>query len=162
VCTMSSRCECYRRQVYYSSTVLMGSAPSQKAVSTIQEMQSFVISPGFLVRYLSALSNIQSYAGVLVLISLGLIFWAGPRYGNKTMLVYLSVCSLIGSLSVVATQGLGTDFLDRADNRRCNRSPSSRKATIQSVVLVCLVSICRLYTPYGNHLPQCTTHIQLH
>lgn len=30
---------------------------------------------------------------------------------EQTMLVYLSICSLIGSLSVVATQGLGILFL---------------------------------------------------
>jgi len=56
------------------ASVIVVNAPSQKAVSTIQEMQGFVISPGFL-----------SYAGVLILISLGLIFWAGPRYGNKVI-----------------------------------------------------------------------------
>ncbi|KAK3826635.1 MAG: magnesium transporter NIPA-domain-containing protein [Linnemannia elongata] len=30
-----------------------------------------------------------------------------PKYGKKHMLVYITICSLIGSLSVVATQGLG-------------------------------------------------------
>ncbi|CAG8561527.1 9735_t:CDS:2 [Cetraspora pellucida] len=38
-----------------------------------------------------------------------IIIWrVAPKYGTKNMLVYIGVCSMIGSLSVVTTQGLGT------------------------------------------------------
>jgi hypothetical protein len=44
----------------------------------------------------------------LVIVSSLLIIWkVAPKYGKKHLLVYVTVCSLIGSLSVVATQGLG-------------------------------------------------------
>jgi hypothetical protein len=59
-------------------------------------MQHFVIAPGFL-----------AYTGVVLLGCAFTALWAGPRYGNKSMFVYLTICSLIGGLSVVATQGLG-------------------------------------------------------
>ncbi|KAI9851584.1 MAG: hypothetical protein M1838_003296 [Thelocarpon superellum] len=78
------------------SVVIVLNAPAESSANTIQEMQHFVVAPGFL-----------SYAGVIILICLFLALWAGPRYGKKSMLVYLSICSLIGGLSVVATQGLG-------------------------------------------------------
>ncbi|KAL2358583.1 magnesium transporter NIPA-domain-containing protein [Cryomyces antarcticus] len=78
------------------SVVIVINAPSQSSAATIQEMQTFVIAPGFL-----------SYAGVIIVGCAFIAFWAGPRYGKKSMLVYLSICSLIGGLSVVATQGLG-------------------------------------------------------
>ncbi|TVY86324.1 Magnesium transporter, partial [Lachnellula willkommii] len=78
------------------SVVIVMNAPSEASAATIQEMQHFVIAPGFL-----------SYAGVIILSCAFLAIWVGPRYGKKTMLVYLSICSLIGGLSVVATQGLG-------------------------------------------------------
>ncbi|TVY37524.1 Magnesium transporter [Lachnellula occidentalis] len=78
------------------SVVIVMNAPGEASAATIQEMQHFVIAPGFL-----------SFAGVIILVCAFLAFWAGPRYGKKTMLVYLSICSLIGGLSVVATQGLG-------------------------------------------------------
>lgn len=45
--------------------------------------------------------------GLAISLSLILIFYMGPRYGKTNMLVYITVCSLIGSLSVVCTQGLG-------------------------------------------------------
>ncbi|OAG35975.1 hypothetical protein AYO21_09835 [Fonsecaea monophora] len=79
------------------SIVIVLNAPEQSAVADIQEMQHFVIAPGFL-----------SYAGVVIVACVFIALWAGPRYGKKSMLVYLSICSLIGGLSVVATQGLGS------------------------------------------------------
>lgn len=82
------------------SIVIAMNAPPQSAVSTIQDMQHYVIEPGFL-----------SYAGVIIAICTFIALWAGPRYGKKSMFVYLSICSLIGGLSVVATQGLGAAVL---------------------------------------------------
>lgn len=78
------------------SVVIVMNAPAESSAATIQEMQHFVIAPGFL-----------SYAGVIIVGCIFVALWAGPRYGKKSMLVYLSICSLIGGLSVVATQGLG-------------------------------------------------------
>jgi magnesium transporter len=78
------------------SVVIVMNAPAESSAATIQEMQGFVIAPGFL-----------SYAGVIIIGCIFVALWAGPRYGKKSMLVYLTICSLIGGLSVVATQGLG-------------------------------------------------------
>ncbi|KAF2218592.1 magnesium transporter NIPA-domain-containing protein [Elsinoe ampelina] len=83
-------------QCIIGSVVIVLNAPEQSAVSKIQDMQRYVISPGFL-----------SYAGVVIAGSIFTAVWAGPRYGKKSMLVYLSICSWVGGLSVVATQGLG-------------------------------------------------------
>ncbi|KAL9091411.1 MAG: hypothetical protein Q9165_004797 [Trypethelium subeluteriae] len=78
------------------SVVIVVNAPAQSSAATIQEMQHFVIAPGFL-----------SYAGVIIVGCVIVALWVAPRYGKKSMLVYLTICSLIGSLSVVSTQGLG-------------------------------------------------------
>ncbi|MCJ1473419.1 hypothetical protein MMC13_002070 [Lambiella insularis] len=85
------------------SIIILLNAPEQSSAATIQEMQSFVIAPGFL-----------SYAGVVIIGCAFIAFWVGPRYGKKSMLVYLSICSLIGGLSVVATQGLGAAVVAQA------------------------------------------------
>lgn len=78
------------------SIIIVLNAPEQSSAANIQQMQGFVIHPGFL-----------SYAGIII-IGCGIVaFYVGPRYGKKSMLVYLTICSLIGGLSVVATQGLG-------------------------------------------------------
>ena len=85
------------------SVVIVMNAPQQSAVKDIQEMKHFVIAPGFL-----------SYAGVIIVGCAFIALWVGPRYGKKSMLVYLSICSLIGGLSVVATQGLGSAIVAQA------------------------------------------------
>ena len=85
------------------SVVIVINAPAQSSAATIQQMQHFVIAPGFL-----------TYAGVVIVACVFTALWAGPRYGKKSMLVYLSICSLIGGLSVVATQGLGAAVVAQA------------------------------------------------
>jgi drug/metabolite transporter (DMT)-like permease len=85
------------------SVIIVINAPSQSSAGTIQEMQHYVLSPGF-----------GSYAGVIIVSCVFIVLWVAPRYGKKSMLVYLSVCSLIGGLSVVATQGLGAAIVTQA------------------------------------------------
>ncbi|KAK5119450.1 hypothetical protein LTR85_007550 [Meristemomyces frigidus] len=82
------------------SVIIPLNAPEQSAVADIQEMQHYVITPGFL-----------SYMGVVIVGCVFTALWAGPRYGKKSMLVYLTICSMIGGLSVVCTQGLGSAIL---------------------------------------------------
>ncbi|KAH9869369.1 hypothetical protein IAQ61_006575 [Plenodomus lingam] len=85
------------------SVVIAVNAPEQSSVARIQDMKKWVIAPGFL-----------SFAGVIILASAGIAIWLGPKYGKKTMMVYISICSLIGGLSVVATQGLGAAIVAQA------------------------------------------------
>ena len=40
-------------------------------------------------------------------ISIWLIYKVAPVYGKKNMLVYLTICSLVGSISVMAAKGFG-------------------------------------------------------
>ena len=88
------------------SVVIAMNAPEQSSVSDIQDMKRYVITPGFL-----------SYAGVIVVGCTITALWAGPRYGKKSMFVYISICSLIGGLSVVATQGLGAAILAQINGK---------------------------------------------
>jgi uncharacterized membrane protein len=88
------------------SVVIAMNAPEQSSVATIQDMKHFVIAPGFL-----------TYGGVLIVSCAFIALWAGPRYGKRTMFVYLSICSLIGALSVVATQGLGAAIVSQISGK---------------------------------------------
>jgi hypothetical protein len=40
------------------------------------------------------------------MVALYLIYWVSPEYGQTNILVYIAICSLIGSLSVMACKGL--------------------------------------------------------
>lgn len=85
------------------SIVIAANAPEQRSVVDIQDMQHLVISPGFL-----------SFAGVIIVGCIFVAVWVGPRYGKKSMLVYLTVCSLIGGLSVSSIQGIGAAITAQA------------------------------------------------
>ncbi|EMD66858.1 hypothetical protein GGP41_008247 [Bipolaris sorokiniana] len=85
------------------SVVIAVNAPEQSSVARIQDMKKWVLSPGFL-----------SYAGVIIVACVVIALWLGPKYGKRTMMVYLTICSLIGGLSVVATQGLGAAVVAQA------------------------------------------------
>ncbi|KAF9935454.1 hypothetical protein FBU30_000052 [Linnemannia zychae] len=78
------------------AVVIVLHAPAQAAVTDIDEFKYFVIQPGFL-----------AYMSVVIVSCLAIVWRVAPKYGKKHMLVYITICSLIGSLSVVATQGLG-------------------------------------------------------
>ncbi|KAI1315325.1 hypothetical protein EDD11_000986 [Mortierella claussenii] len=78
------------------AVIIVLHAPAQAAVTDIDEFKHFVIQPGFLF-----------YMCFVIVVSLFIIWKVAPKYGKKHLLVYITICSLIGSLSVVATQGLG-------------------------------------------------------
>ncbi|OZJ02854.1 hypothetical protein BZG36_03234, partial [Bifiguratus adelaidae] len=80
------------------AVVIVLNAPQQQASdSKISTFEKLALAPGFLF-----------YVAFAVVVSLLLAFVAAPRWGKTNMLVYISICSLIGSLSVTCTQGLGS------------------------------------------------------
>lgn len=48
-----------------------------------------------------------AYAVILLAVCLVLIFFLAPRYGQTNILVYLTICSVIGAFSVSSVKGLG-------------------------------------------------------
>lgn len=49
----------------------------------------------------------MSYAFFVTALSLILIYKIAPKYGKQNILVYVSICSLVGSISVMAVKGFG-------------------------------------------------------
>lgn len=88
------------------SVIIVMNAPHTSSVADIQQMQKFVITPGFL-----------SYAGVIIVGSVITALYAGPKWGKTNMFVYISICSWIGGLSVVSTQGLGAGIIAWIDGK---------------------------------------------
>ncbi|XP_040845147.1 magnesium transporter NIPA4 isoform X2 [Ochotona curzoniae] len=78
------------------STVMVIHAPEEEKVTTIMEMASKMKDTGFIV-----------FAVLLLVSCLVLIFVIAPRYGQKNILIYIIICSVIGAFSVAAVKGLG-------------------------------------------------------
>jgi uncharacterized membrane protein len=71
-------------------------APEDKPIESIDEVLYYSLQPGFLF-----------YCFFVLVFSTFMIYRVVPRYGKKQPLVYLSICSLIGSISVMSCKGFG-------------------------------------------------------
>ncbi|CAO1635369.1 unnamed protein product [Sympodiomycopsis kandeliae] len=82
------------------SVIIALNGPASHAGGSINEFKHLFLSPGFLV-----------WGGICIVTSLVLIFFVAPKYGKKNMLVYITICSLLGGLSVSTTSGVGSAIL---------------------------------------------------
>ncbi|KAF9236071.1 magnesium transporter NIPA-domain-containing protein [Melanogaster broomeanus] len=78
------------------SLIIVLHAPPDKEVETVDEILHYAVQPGFMLYCLTVLA-----------FTLVMIFKVVPRYGRSTPLVYVSICSLVGSISVMAIKGFG-------------------------------------------------------
>ncbi|KAJ3212403.1 hypothetical protein HDU67_003863 [Dinochytrium kinnereticum] len=84
-------------QCLLGATIIVMHAPESNFTETIPEFLSFVMTPGFLI-----------YCFVCTAVVLYLIYYVSPQYGDKNPLVYIAICSTVGSFLVVGTQGFGS------------------------------------------------------
>ncbi|XP_037104577.1 magnesium transporter NIPA2 [Syngnathus acus] len=78
------------------STTMVIHAPKEEEIGSLDNMARKLIDPGFFI-----------FATAVVTVVLLLILGVAPRHGQTNILVYISICSLIGSLSVSCVKGLG-------------------------------------------------------
>nr|XP_046267281.1 magnesium transporter NIPA4 isoform X3 [Scatophagus argus] len=77
------------------SILLVIHAPQEQEVTSLQDMTHKLLEPGFLVYMLA----------VLVLCAV-LVLYFSPRVGRTNILVYISICSLLGAFTVSSVKGL--------------------------------------------------------
>lgn len=78
------------------STVIVIHAPTEGEVETLDQLSSMLLEIEFLI-----------YITIAILTTFLLIAVYAPRYGNTNVLVYVLICSLVGSLSVMSCKALG-------------------------------------------------------
>ncbi|XP_077248710.1 putative magnesium transporter NIPA6 [Tasmannia lanceolata] len=78
------------------STVVVLHAPEESSPSSVEEIWELATQPAFLLYTASALA-----------VSLVLMLHFAPRYGQTNIMVYLGICSIIGSLTVVSIKAIG-------------------------------------------------------
>lgn len=75
---------------------------------------------------------------MLVILAVGLLVFRGvPMYGRRTVLVYVTICSLIGSLTVLSCKGLGIALM-------LTLSGSNQFLYLSTYVLAILCVLCIL------------------
>ncbi|XP_059647507.1 probable magnesium transporter NIPA6 isoform X2 [Cornus florida] len=78
------------------SVVIVIHAPQEHTPTSVQEIWTLATQPAFLI-----------YVAATLSIVLALILHFEPRYGQTNILVYLGICSLMGSLTVVSIKAIG-------------------------------------------------------
>ncbi|KAH0988634.1 hypothetical protein GBA52_000117 [Prunus armeniaca] len=78
------------------STTIVLHAPQERGIESVTEVWDLAMEPGFLL-----------YAALVITAVFILIFHFIPQYGQTHIMVYIGVCSLVGSLSVMSVKALG-------------------------------------------------------
>lgn len=78
------------------STTIVLHAPIEKNIESVKDVWDLATEPGFI-----------TYSCVVVLLVLVLIIKFAPNYGETHMIVYVGICSLMGSLTVMSVKALG-------------------------------------------------------
>lgn len=78
------------------STVIVLHAPKEGKVDTLDDISYMLAQPLFIAYFMLVIFG----SSLLIVIFV-------PRYGNTNVLVYIGICSIIGSLSVISCKGLG-------------------------------------------------------
>lgn len=78
------------------AVIIVLHAPADEDIQTIDEILHDAIQPGFLL-----------YSFAVTVYSVVAIYKIAPVYGKKNPLIYLSICSLVGSISVMSVKAFG-------------------------------------------------------
>ncbi|XP_028655864.1 magnesium transporter NIPA1 [Erpetoichthys calabaricus] len=87
------------------SIILIIHAPKSNSVTSRLELEEKLSNPVFL-----------CYLFIVLLLLCVLIFWIAPAHGSKNIMVYISICSLLGSFTVPCSKGLGLTAQDSFNN----------------------------------------------
>ncbi|KAF2466325.1 DUF803-domain-containing protein [Lindgomyces ingoldianus] len=78
------------------SVIIVLHAPPDKEVSSVDEILHLALEPGFLF-----------YCAFVAIFSVLMIYKVAPKHGRKNPLIYLSICSTTGSVSIMAIKAFG-------------------------------------------------------
>eukprot|EP00250_Pteridium_aquilinum_P016255 c23026_g2_i2 orf=646-1563(-) len=78
------------------SVIIVLHAPKERTIDSVKQVWKLAIQPAFLL-----------YTASVVGIVLVLVFHFAPRWGHTHVMIFVGVCSLMGSLSVMSVKALG-------------------------------------------------------
>ncbi|CAM8952148.1 unnamed protein product [Rhodiola kirilowii] len=78
------------------AVVIVLHTPTESSLTSVEEVWELATQPAFLL-----------YTASTIAVVLVLILYFCPRYGQTNLMVYVSICSVIGSLTVMSIKALG-------------------------------------------------------
>jgi len=102
-------------------------APPDQEIDTVDQILAYAIKPGFIIYCLAA-----------IVFSTVMIYKVAPLYGKRNPLIYISICSTVGSISVMSVKAFGIALkLTFAGNNQFSH-PSTYVFMI--VTIVCILT----------------------
>jgi drug/metabolite transporter (DMT)-like permease len=108
------------------SLIIVLHAPPDKEIETVDEILDYAIQPGFLF-----------YCTVVSVFAVVMIYKVAPKYGRRNPMVYISICSTVGSVSVMSIKAFGIALKLTFQGNNQLSHPSTYVFAI--VVVVCIL-----------------------
>ena len=124
------------------SVIIVLHAPPDKDIKTVDEILQFAIQPGKSACRVSDSANSHTSAGFLfyciavAVFSSVMIYRIAPKYGKKNPLIYISICSTVGSVSVMSVKAFGIALKLTLDGNNQFSHPSTYAFAIVTVVCI--------------------------
>jgi uncharacterized membrane protein len=109
------------------STTIVLHAPQERTIESVKDVWILATEPAFLL-----------YASFVVALVLILIFHYAPQFGHSHVMVYIAICSLMGSLSVMSVKALGIAMKLTLQGQ--NQLVYPQTSVFAMVVLICVLT----------------------
>lgn len=109
------------------SLIIVLHAPPDKEIQTVDEILNYAVQPGFLMYVIS-----------VTIFAVVMIYKVAPKYGPRNPMVYVSICSTVGSVSVMSIKGFGIAIKLTFEGNNQFTHPSTYVFAI--VVVVCILT----------------------
>ncbi|XP_067853755.1 magnesium transporter NIPA2-like [Heptranchias perlo] len=96
------------------STVIVIHSPDEEGIHSLHEMEEKLKDTGFII-----------FASVTIIVCMVLIFFIAPKVGPTNILVYITICSLMGAFSVSSVKGLGIAIKELLEKKPVVSNPLS-------------------------------------
>ena len=152
------------------AVIIILHAPEEKQINSVDQILYYAMQPGmfklFLVsepcvgalrlasNWCSEYPGFVMYVIVVVTSVFYLIYRIAPRYGRRNMMVYVGICSLIGSISVMACKGVGITLKLTLEGNNQLRHPST-----YFLVVVAAVGLLTQMNFFNKALDQFSTNL---
>ncbi|CAG79308.1 magnesium transporter [Yarrowia lipolytica] len=109
------------------SLMIVLHAPADKDVQTVDEILNYAVQPGFLV-----------YVCMVAIFAVFMIYRVAPRLGRTNPMIYISICSSVGSISVMSIKAFGIALKLSLEGNNQFTHPSTYLFLL--VVAICIVT----------------------
>ncbi|MCJ1467695.1 hypothetical protein MMC07_006320 [Pseudocyphellaria aurata] len=109
------------------SVIIVLHAPPDKKIETVDEILEYAIHPAFLL-----------YCIAVAVFSSVMIYRVAPKHGKKNPLIYISICSTVGSVTVMSVKAFGIALRLTLSGNNQFTHPSTYAFAI--VIVVCILT----------------------